>query len=144
MIEAYKKLLHDENILPLSNWHEIKVDHSVPQQKNRKNCPIKKQIYDNCEGVEGIYIHLNSKGECLYIGLSNNLAKRIHAHYWESWNENRRNQHQLPFFKKYKEVLTVKWIECNNPYDRIAIEAMLTRLLEPLYYTFMMIRKDNN
>nr|WP_285864315.1 GIY-YIG nuclease family protein [Lederbergia lenta] len=101
-------------------------------------------IRNQGKNIAGIYIYFYDN-ICLYVGESGNLGSRFKDHYNSSWRKpklERRMARHL-FFKEYREVLSVKWIEVDNEFDRRVIEGMLTRLLKPTYIEFRKNRRKS-
>lgn len=128
MKEQFEGFLIDQNILPYEGWNKIIVNHEEGYNQMEVKDHIRKEIKDEDSGV---YIYTNDRGEVLYIG-EGKLKSRLLRHYKKSYKK-QINSPRHHFFQERKEKMTVYYKLMNDKYERLAIEAMLTVVLEPSY-----------
>ena len=138
LINSYKDLLEKEGYLPLQRdkWKKVQIDHTVESAPiGRARSAVKAYIRNNTTDKAGIYIYESPKGQLMYIGQGGIVSGRLIDHYNESYQECKEPKYikWYKFFGSYREVLNVYFCEIENYHDRIAIEAMLTRVLKPVY-----------
>lgn len=139
---SYEQFLLQLGILPINTekgiWKKpLLIDHTVENapKKAREHSKVRKFIRTNVMADSGIYVYFTSNNKVLYVGESQDLKGRLSLHYDESYKPCTDLQYQRwhDLFGAYREVLTLWYLECENLHDRKAIEAMLTRVLKPIY-----------
>jgi hypothetical protein len=146
MRDLFEQFLIEIGLLPLNaennKWNAVQIDHtpeSCPKLINRRyeNSKVKQRINYDVPDNSGVYVYLQQDGSVLYIGETINLAVRLINHYEKSYKpcENPENLRWHKLFGSHREWLVVFYFECNNLYERQAIEAMLTRIFEPKHIT---------
>ncbi|MGG3235600.1 GIY-YIG nuclease family protein [Priestia flexa] len=131
--DMYIKFLKSLGLFPIDKWNQFEAEHQIEMKpKVRNNHTVK--LRNQGKATSGVYVYFDCE-ICLYVGESSNLGDRFKDHYNESWKENPkgRNYKQFSFFKQYQKPLIVKWIEIEDSFDRKIVEAMLTKILKPLY-----------
>jgi hypothetical protein len=128
--------LTELGLLPINKWNEFVAEHQIqmtPRVRNNHTIKIRNQG----KSTSGVYVYFDDE-ICLYVGESSNLGNRFKEHYNESWKEKPvgRNYKQFAFFNQYRRPLFVKWIQVDDVFDRKIVEAMLTKILNPLYEDF--------
>ena len=137
LTNAYKELLEKEGFLPLQEsdkWKKIQIDHTVESAPDKNDFAVNKYIKDNVKFNSGVYIYTTSDGKVLYIGHSRTLVNRLKNHYEKSYGICQGSyQNYYDFFGRYREVLNVYICDLDDLFDRLAIESMLIRVLEPAF-----------
>ncbi|MCU9613145.1 GIY-YIG nuclease family protein [Caldibacillus lycopersici] len=145
MNKEFTRFLEALQLLPVDKWDSCIVDHTKEYVPGKGNAKIRNLLKQKCTTDSGVYGYFNQDGECLYIGMANDLSGRIYGHYKAAWVEvskgTNRDPHQLPFFKEHKGIVNVRWYKIADIFERQAIEAMLTRVLKPKYIEFMRERQ---
>ncbi len=138
LIKSYKDLLKKHEYLPLEKWKSGKVEHHIEKIKNHRKPPQRERILEQGKGIPGVYAYF-LEDVCLYVGEAGDIGERLAKHYDEAWGDHsnwKKQHHQYEFFKLYRYELDVKWLELENEFDRKAIEAMCTRIFNPIYIDF--------
>ncbi|MGM7702239.1 hypothetical protein ACSVDE_10990 [Pseudalkalibacillus sp. Hm43] len=138
IIKNYESFLINLGYLPLSNWKSGNVQHQIQKLKGERKPPERERILNEFSRESGVYMY-SYNDKCLYVGEANDIGCRLAGHYDAAWlpQEGRQKKYpQYDFFKLYRYELEVKWIEVQNEFDRDAVEAMCTRIFNPIYIEF--------
>lgn len=137
LIDSYRTLLENEGFLPLENnhnWNTVEVDHT--QSFINKGC----KVTDNT----GIYIYMTTDGIVQYVG-EGKINSRMNRHYLKLTKTTKGSTYppRHEFFKQLQCKMNVFYRETPDmdKQDREAIEAMLTKVLQPEYKKWLLQRK---
>ena len=131
MKKLFKEFLEAHNILPYkeNKWEVISIDHSEFSNRVEE----RKKIRNGLKSIGcGIYIYTNKNGDVLYVG-EGIVRDRLMEHYKKSHEKREKGSPRYYFFHSRKEEVSVYFREFPNKYERLAVEAMLTTVLEPKY-----------
>lgn len=143
---VFNDFLFSNRVLPYKNnekWKQIKTNYKYRTREELKlhNSDIVRQMRD-LEFNNGLYIYENNKGEILYIGKGVNkgvgILERIKSYSEKACLENyipknRRHENLMDLFRSSFGEINIYVFNIENDYEATAIEAMLTRVLNPLY-----------
>ncbi|MED4453071.1 hypothetical protein [Metabacillus fastidiosus] len=144
--KAVNDFLYSNKVLPYKNnekWKQIKTEYKFKTKEELKlhNIDIGKQM-KNFGFNNGLYIYENNKGEILYIGKGVNkgvgILERIKSYSEKACFENyvpkrKRHENLMDLFRSSFGEISIYVCNIENDYEATAIEAMLTRVLNPLY-----------
>lgn len=143
---SFNEFLYSNEMLPYKNnikWRKITTEYKFIDRMEfiAHKDDIARQL--NEFGFnKGIYLYENSNGEILYIGKGVNKGKgileRINSYSEKACLEDyvpkrRRHQNLMNLFRSNFGKINIYVCNIENEYEAIAIEAMLTRVLNPLY-----------
>ncbi|MED3550184.1 hypothetical protein [Cytobacillus praedii] len=135
MIKNFETFLQQNNIIPLDNgeWKLITVDHTSMDSKT-----IKAQIRKDLQGyITGVYVYTSLSGDVYYVG-QGKLKSRVIKKYQQATSQ----KNEIPtsrglFFRSKMETMKVYVMNVEGYMEQIALEAMLSTILNPEYLDFL-------
>jgi hypothetical protein len=111
------------------DWNDFFIDHVYPKS-NRTLSKIK-NFYGERRGV---YIYLDEKDHCLYIGIGK-LKDRVKFHYLEGLGlfSGKGCEKHIKFFTQHPGTLKVLWTVVEDRGQQLYIEKILTDEFKPAY-----------
>ncbi|WNS76496.1 hypothetical protein RRV45_05660 [Bacillus sp. DTU_2020_1000418_1_SI_GHA_SEK_038] len=145
-LKAFNEFLYLHKILPFKEnekWKKITTEYKFKTREELKvhNKEIGRKLKEFGFN-KGLYIYVNSKSEILYIGKGVNKGKgileRIKSYSEKACIEDyvpkrKRHENLMNLFRTNFGEISIFVYNIENEYEAIAIEAMLTRVLDPLY-----------
>jgi excinuclease UvrABC nuclease subunit len=111
------------------DWNEYLIEHTPPKSERIIN-----QIKNFYGERKGIYIYIDEKNNCLYIGIGK-LKDRVRFHYLEALGlySGKGCEKHIKFFTQFQGTMKVLWTVENDRNQQIHVEKTLTEEFEPLY-----------
>lgn len=130
MRDKIQDLLKKENYaFDKKKWKSIE---NVPFFVNADTTRLLNKIKKNMGVAKGIYIFSDSNERILYIGKGAPIYNRIRRHFAKLKNGNPSTNHINPH-PEIPDMITIHWVEIEQPETREIVEHMLSYTLKPAY-----------